>query len=274
MHKDHLVIIAGMPRAGTTYMYKTLALHPDMYMPEIKETNYFSYNHTKGEEWFEKIYQKAQNEQKYFDVSPFYFLDPNAIERIKSFNSNQKVILLLRNPNDWIKSFYKQILTQSYSIGTFETFAKKYEIKFESSILSIDFKNFDFIVKVEQFKQAFSGNLMLIDFTHFENNKLNVLQEIEKFIGVTSFFNDGNVIQEKINAGNRKNNKFITYLSTLSILRTIAFTCLPKSFIHYIRNKYILGKPNITEELPLPDIYPQKNIFLESYFQKSGIVYC
>lgn len=275
MNKENLIIIAGMPRAGTSYMYQALAKHPQIFVPVVKETNFFIYNHIKGTSWFENLYLNAKEEQKIFDISPYYFLDDVFFENINNFNTNQKIILLLRDPNDWIKSFYNQMKKHTYKIENFNNFIKKYEINFESYNKQIKFETFDYINKVEKFKESFKDRLLLIDFDYFQSNKLDVLQEIETFIGVNSYFNHNNVSNEKVNAGKVKNSKFISYLSTIGILRDIAFKILPNKLIHYIRNKYILGVPleNIKKDEYL-DIYPKKNIFKEKYFTQRPVVKC
>jgi hypothetical protein len=37
-------LIVGVPKAGTTSLYKYLSQHPDVYVPKIKEPHYFSRN--------------------------------------------------------------------------------------------------------------------------------------------------------------------------------------------------------------------------------------
>jgi len=273
MKKEDFVIIAGMPRAGTTYMYQMLRKHPHFFLPPVKETNYFLYNYKRGMEWFEDLYQSAENGSKIFDISPFYFLDKEALKRIKSFNSDQKLILILREPNSWVKSFYKQVKSQSYGLSDFSNFINRYEVKFEGFKMTLELQKFDFKKRIEEFRILFGENLLLVDFDAFSKNKLTILKEIENFVEVEPFFTEKNIIQEKVNAGKRDNNKFITYLSTISILRTIAFNFLPEKIIHFIRNKYILGEAiNDYKEEQLPDIYHKDYNFQDLFEGTHGVI--
>ncbi|NOR59006.1 MAG: hypothetical protein GQ474_10840 [Sulfurimonas sp.] len=265
MNKENLIIIAGMPRSGTSYLYKALDDHPEIYMPIIKETNYFIYNNNKGIDWFDSLYNNASPSQKMFDISPFYFLDNEFFSHVKKFNKEQKVILLLRDPNEWIKSAYKQIKKQSYKVESFEEFLNGHSIKFEDKEYKIDFKTFDYIGVVERFRKEFKENLLLLDFDEFEKDKLKVLQKIEVFINVAPFFNQTNISEEKVNAGDVNNNKLIAYLSTIGVLRDIAFKVSPNWLVHFIRNKYILGEA-VKKSDSLPNIYKEENIF-KKYFQ-------
>jgi hypothetical protein len=51
MTLDHsnLVILPGMPRAGTTTLFAWLARHPQIFAPWRKEPTYFSQNFGRGE---------------------------------------------------------------------------------------------------------------------------------------------------------------------------------------------------------------------------------
>ena len=94
---DHnLVIIAGMPRAGTTSLYHVLAKHPAFYASYRKETAYFSYNYQfKGVEWYRDLFRGRKPHQLGLDISPQYFMDRRSIDRIVDFCEHPKVISCL-----------------------------------------------------------------------------------------------------------------------------------------------------------------------------------
>lgn len=103
--KPRIFVVAGMPRAGTTFLYHYIERHSEC-VPLQKETNYFSVKYGLGEEWFLNLYKNRKSQQLCFDASPPYFLDESAAERIKSFDPNTRVILGFRKPSDWIVSVY------------------------------------------------------------------------------------------------------------------------------------------------------------------------
>ena len=39
------VLVAGFPRSGSTFLYHLLTQHPEIYIPKIKEINYFNKDH-------------------------------------------------------------------------------------------------------------------------------------------------------------------------------------------------------------------------------------
>ncbi len=276
MKKDNLVVIAGMPRAGTTYMYQTLKDHPMVFMPKIKEINFFSFNFNKGHKWYESLFSEANDNQIYFDISPQYFLHDDFFENVKNFNPNQKVILFLREPNEWIISFYRQVVrNRSFQDITYEMFISSHDIHFEGKKQTVCLKELDYISKVDEFIRRFKNNLLIINFDYFKANKVDVLQSIERFSRLNNYFTQENVDGKKVNSSNRDNNKLVAYLSTISLLRKIAFILLPMPLIDYIRNKYIIGseKDEIIEDDSYP-IYDSDKIFKKAFFEKKEIIFC
>ena len=39
------VLVAGFPKCGSTFLYHLLKQHPDIFIPNIKELNYFNKDH-------------------------------------------------------------------------------------------------------------------------------------------------------------------------------------------------------------------------------------
>ena len=54
--QPRIFIIAGMPRASTTFLYQRFQEHPAIYCPYRKETNFFSVTYGKGLDWYRGLY--------------------------------------------------------------------------------------------------------------------------------------------------------------------------------------------------------------------------
>jgi len=104
--------IVGTPKAGTTSLYHYLEEHPEVYMSPIKETNYFSqidikaqhlyYNetHVNTAEEYEAQFKGVTDEKAIGEASVSYLFYPGVPGRIKEFNPDAKIIMVLRNPID------------------------------------------------------------------------------------------------------------------------------------------------------------------------------
>ena len=103
-------IIVGAPKAGTTSLYHYLMSHPQVFMSEPKEVNFFSsgeisnqglyYNDylVKNLADYENLFASATSEQAIGEGSVSYLFYPQTPAKIKSVIPNVKIIILLRNP--------------------------------------------------------------------------------------------------------------------------------------------------------------------------------
>ncbi|MBK9638978.1 MAG: sulfotransferase [Bacteroidetes bacterium] len=132
--------IVGAAKAGTTSLYQYLSQHPEVYMSPIKEPNYFS-TEIKFEEvrtevkerirllkinsflkgnmrkpihrafindikQYESLFRFVGNQKAIGEASASYLYSPYAAKAIQEYNSEAKIIIILRNPIQRIYSHY------------------------------------------------------------------------------------------------------------------------------------------------------------------------
>jgi len=118
--------VIGVARGGTTSLYHYLQQHPQLFLPKVKECNYFTnaesldkevYNppiageeyHMKiirSKEVYNQLFQEATQDQIKGEVSPAYLWDPTSAKRIYDHNPNAKIIVSLRDPIQRAYSHY------------------------------------------------------------------------------------------------------------------------------------------------------------------------
>jgi hypothetical protein len=130
--------IIGAPKAGTTSLYHYLKNHPQVVMSSVKEPNFFSFPELEKQ----KLYYKddsVNNEQEYLqlfnnnkaqakaigEASVSYLFYPGTALRIKSFQPDAKIIVMLRNPFDRAWSHYLMDYKLNYVRDTFDNIATK-----------------------------------------------------------------------------------------------------------------------------------------------------
>ena len=126
--------VIGAARAGTTTLYNYLSQHPDIFLPNVKECNYFSDvesidsevykepNYEKkyhmkiinSKKIYNNLFSKAQKNQIKGDVSPSYLWDLNTAEKIYDSNKDAKIIVSLRNPIERAYSHYLMHFNTGY----------------------------------------------------------------------------------------------------------------------------------------------------------------
>ena len=111
MKKPNLFLV-GCGRSGTTSLYYYIRQHPEIFMAEVKGPDFFAEIPNEGyPEFFNNekkylfLFDGAKN-QKYLGEASHYFHIKTAPEKIKKFNPNSKIIIILRNPFRVIRSYY------------------------------------------------------------------------------------------------------------------------------------------------------------------------
>lgn len=114
----------GFPKSGTTTFYYLLKAHPQIFAPEVKEINFFNSDHNRefkrnlGDNYF----QVANSEDEYLgffkeagdkligDFNPIYIFSKEAPENIFNHNSEAKILISIREPVSFLRSFHFQSL--------------------------------------------------------------------------------------------------------------------------------------------------------------------
>ncbi len=262
----NIFIIAGMSRAGTTFLYYTFLKHPVVFLPYHKEISFFSYNYNKGLNWYKQLYQDMREEQVGVDITPIYSLDLRSIERIKKFNPDIKVILIVRKPSDWALSFYNQYLNNSWQTLPFEKFVVEgYQLP--SHLFKLE--EFFIIETISQYRETFEKNLLLCDFSLLQKEPLKILLAIEHFTGLPPYFTENNVENIVINAGNHKTFKVISYvLRQKPVISLLGM--MPQWTVHFFHNLFL--KSQRKKSCQNAKVYTPENIQLaKQIFSKDDI---
>lgn len=104
--------IVGAPKCGTTTLYDSLKDHPQVFMAEPKEPNYFD----------EDVFRPARDEAAYLalfaaagpgvvagEASALYLYSEVAAAKIRAFRPDARIVILLRQPADFLASLHGQL---------------------------------------------------------------------------------------------------------------------------------------------------------------------
>lgn len=107
MNKEPNFIVAGAPKAGTTWLYQCLKEHPNIFVSTPKELHYFSRDrcYEKGIAWYLSYFQDVE-ETIVGEVCPSYMYLEKVPPRIYEWNPHVKLIFMVRNPIDRAYSEY------------------------------------------------------------------------------------------------------------------------------------------------------------------------
>lgn len=262
-------IMAGMSRAGTTFMYHYLQKHPEIFLPTRKEVCFFAHHFGRGIKWYNDFFKGKKTDQIALDICGVYFSTPESLERIYQHNPAIKVILSIRNPVDWIYSLYEQY-SMIFDVPSFREFLKGWSVEREGETQHLDFNDQLISKTIKNYLKLFKGNVLIYDFSYFKENPLTVLNEIEKFLGVSNWYTENNFQNHMINARGRKRIPWLDKLFHLKGFTDLSLKLFPRRLILAIREKMekkavkqIDSKQKVKKDYPPEDQALVKEIFKE-----------
>jgi hypothetical protein len=204
-------IIIGAAKAGTTSLYAILDRHPDIFMPDVKEPEFFARDelYAKGIASYAKAYASATPEQLTGEASTLYSLAPHfphTAERIKRNMPKVKLIYVLREPVSRAYSYYLQIIKNYQNVTgdltvhrTFEEFImpdRKATAAPREMVLSranahlpdvpgLCLDGSDYVRQIESYLAHFSREAILfVKFESFVRDAAATTREITDFLGL------------------------------------------------------------------------------------------
>lgn len=211
------LFIVGAMKAGTTSFVEMLSEHSDIYVPPIKEPHYFvdrlpenlyepsrffdldSYlekdfpkplHITKidSETQYNKAYSLAATEKYLVDASTAYLHAPKVAEKIYSYNSEAKIIILLRDPLKRAYSHHKMDLGLGRTRQTFETLLTDEISKYHANTLPWhSYLGMSFYSRsLKNFHNRFK-NVLVLKMEDLVVKPQSVLDKVCNFLEIPSF---------------------------------------------------------------------------------------
>ncbi len=200
MNKLPDFICVGAQKAGTTSLHDILKQHPDIYLPEIKETKYFQDNekYKNGLEFYMSEYFSTYNNENIVgEIDPEYMYFDYVPERIyRDLGADIKLVFMLRNPASRAFSHYLMSLKRGYENLEFSDAIAKEKTRFEPEGTYFDYKsnknNLSYIDRGMYHKQILRylkyfpiDNMFFIVFEDdFLKNKRKTLDKLFKFLNI------------------------------------------------------------------------------------------
>jgi hypothetical protein len=121
------LFIVGAPKCGTTAWVEYLRTHPDIFFPESKEDCFFAldlpnFRFKHSEDEYAELFEDSGNAKILGEASAMYLFSEAAAEAIRDYNSGSKILIFLRDQEDYLPSLHNQFLWEfSEEIEDFET---------------------------------------------------------------------------------------------------------------------------------------------------------
>jgi hypothetical protein len=111
----------GPPRTGTTWLHKVLMDHVGL--PSEKETRFFDLRYDRGVQWYSSLFGDYPADAPRGEMSPTYFSNAIARERIKREIPDCKIITTFREPAARLYSVYRLLRAERRPVlDTFDAY--------------------------------------------------------------------------------------------------------------------------------------------------------
>jgi len=264
------LFIVGTPKAGTTSLHHYLNEFPEILMSIRKEPDFFSDREIQEQglyygtsrintlSKYNSLFSSWIDEPIIGEASVSYLFYPSVPERIKLYNENSKIIIMLRNPIERAFSHYLMDYRLGLTSNSFEEeFDKKETLNFQQYFLLGNYFH-----QVKRYLNIFGKeNIHIIWYSDFKENTANELNKVISFLGLnTDFKLDFNKIH---NSFSMPKNNFIRKIYSIVWLRKTLSFLLPANFLIYIKTVLFNkgNKPRLSDRIRellrkyyLPDI--------------------
>ena len=102
-------VVLGPPRTATTWLFRCLKDHPQVYLPNIKQVHFFDKYYTNGLDWYKDFYHHTPDTAIAIgDITPDYLSHIQAPQRIRAtFGDQTQLFLIVRDPVNRAYSDYR-----------------------------------------------------------------------------------------------------------------------------------------------------------------------
>lgn len=245
-----MLVVAGMSRGGTTYLYHHLPRHPEIFGAARKELCYFGHNHHRGVQWLLEAYAGIGSARVALDVCGLYFFGAeDATRRILDFDPDARCVLVLRDPVEWVESVYEHYSTL-WDTPPLAQFMEGCVWRRDGRDVALSFEGGRVERAVDTFRAAFGANLLICDFRLLERNPVALLRSIEAFLGLPAFFDASHVDETRYNARGSRSAGLVHRLGSIPGAAWLS-SALPRSFTLGLRRALERGAgPVQAERLP------------------------
>ncbi|MEM7594676.1 MAG: sulfotransferase [Cyanobacteria bacterium P01_A01_bin.83] len=254
--------IVGQPKSGTTALHQFLGEHPEIFMSSIKEPHFFcsdfhleSDQHHQKQLFFDfrdentylQLFAKVKAEKAVGEASANHLYSRVAAEKIHHFNPDAKIIILLREPAQYLYSLHSHYV--KFTEESEPDFATALTLEAERKqgkhasprVMAPSYLFYSERVKYyEQVKRYYdhfaAEQIKVIIYEEFRADNEGVYREILEFLGVDpSFTPDFTAVNVNKEVKFPALNNFVNR----PLVKTISKNLISQEFNEFVRDNIV-----------------------------------
>lgn len=273
----------GAPKCGTTWIARCLSEHPQIYVPRMKELDFWNKKkifyktheewkyETLGIEWYEKQFASKKLGQICGEFSVYYLYDDKTPQLIKKHFPEAKIIVCLRNPTDrlfshYIHTKYNLYTKKNIKWPSFEQIINEHPDFLELGYYYKYLKNFFDVFKKE--------NIKIIFFDDLKKNPEKTINKLYSFLNVNNNYKSKSLHRNTNPTGSKTNPikvhyfKFRNLGSSINIVRIIKKILIFLHLHNFLRKKIFLSIDNLINKITSNTTKPKMKKGTRKYLNK------
>lgn len=195
-------LVVGAMKAGTTSLYRYMKDHPQVFMPSLKEPDFFrpdGPNWRKGLDWYLSLFEGADDAVAIGEASVGYTMHPHSPgvpQLIARFLPDARLIYLVRDPIARMVSQYRMRVANGREQQTLAQ-------ALLSNPIYVDLSSY--AMQLRQYREHYPAErLLVVPTDDLEADREEALQEVFSFIGVDPGWRPPELAEEFNTARNRR----------------------------------------------------------------------
>lgn len=248
----------GAVKAGSTFLYRHLKRHPEVFLPTEKELMFFQPERSDSTSLddYRALYAEANGYKAVGEITPHYLIDPNVPSRIHEVAPGAKIIIVLRDPVERAYAHYWNERRYFWDSGSFREAVQRYEDASEEeerrrNMPEMRWRSQNYIEEglyfpaVRPYLDTFgSDQVLVLMFEDLNKNSNALLMRVAAHIGVDPGFFDGLDVSENPNPYRMPKSRAILFIERHGLARWV-----PSRLRHAARPfVYNLKKPRMDDE--------------------------
>jgi len=189
-------IVIGAMKGGTTSLASYLGTHPEVYMTDPKEPRFFTQLWDRGIEWYEELFEPAGTAIARGEGSTDYTKwpqVPSPAARIASIAPDAKLVYLVREPVDRIRSQY---VHRAARFNEAKIERRPIDETVRSKPMYLDWSRY--AAQLDNYLEHFDrSQILVVTSERLRHDRAATLSEVFSFIGVDPTFAVPNIAEEQ-----------------------------------------------------------------------------
>lgn len=179
----------GPSKTASTWLFTVLQRHPRVVLPEGKDLYFFDRFYDKGVDWYHSQFETAEQNAVFGDFSHDYILSDTALQRIKEYNPDAGIMIVMRDPYSRTESGINFLNRNGYGYSRGIDAVEAHSELINGSLYG---ENLERVFRVFDEQQV-----LLLSYEDLQNDPEAFVEPVFPFLNIEKV--EGLAIQERIN---------------------------------------------------------------------------